>query len=258
VTVQQDQTSASFTINTYVVPTTTNVSLTATMGTANASTTLNVLSPAFEGFLNGADCDNIFGWAWDSYRPNTPINVDILVDGAAIVFGLPANIYRGDLVASGKGNGVHGFEYPTPPSLRDGGAHTIAVYYSGSVPPTQLGLSPKSITCAPPVSRLEWMAPGNTPGYTTWDPNPTDLILAGTVTNVPTGTPVTLLYVSWSDNVWLSGTTTTINTSGAWFFGISNAILTSNYSALVAAGGIVPQSNSCWSSPDSNRVTTCW
>jgi hypothetical protein len=101
------------------------------------------------------------------------------------------------------------------------------------------------------------MAPGNTPGYTMWDPSPTDLVLAGTVTNVPTGTTVTLLYIPWSLNVWYAGTTTT-NSAGAWFFVIPNAILSTNYSAFVVADGIVPVSNQCWSSPDCNRVTTCW
>jgi hypothetical protein len=113
-----------------------------------------------------------------------------------------------------------------------------------------------SITVAQPVSRLAWMAPGNTPGYTTWDPTPTDLIFAGTVTNVPAGTSVTLLYVPWSTNVWQSKTTTT-NSAGAWFVVVPNAILTTNYSAYVTATGIVPQSNQCWSGPDVNRLTIC-
>lgn len=108
----------------------------------------------------------------------------------------------------------------------------------------------------PPVSRLAWMAPGNTPGYTMWDPTPTDLVLAGTVTNVPAGTTVVVIYTPWSDGHWYSGTTTT-NSGGAWFFVIPNAILTTNYSAQVSASGIVPASNQCWSGPNANRVTLC-
>jgi hypothetical protein len=114
-----------------------------------------------------------------------------------------------------------------------------------------------AITVPQPVSRLAWMAPGNTPGYTTWDPTPTDLIFAGTVTNVPVGTSVTVLYVPWSTGVWQSKTTTTQNSGGTWFVVVPNAILTTNYSAYVTATGIVPQSNQCWSGPDVNRLTIC-
>jgi hypothetical protein len=122
---------------------------TGTMGTGQpVNLTITVTAPPiFEGYFDNLDCNNISGWAWDRNKPNTSINVDIVADGVPIVYGVPASIYRPDLVTAGKGNGVHGFGYPYPASLRDGRPHSIAVYYSGSVPPTQLGWSPKSITC---------------------------------------------------------------------------------------------------------------
>ena len=38
----------------------------------------------FKGFHEFADCTAISGWAWDSTKPNTPINVDIFSNGVLI------------------------------------------------------------------------------------------------------------------------------------------------------------------------------
>lgn len=87
--------------------------------------------PRFEGFVDGADCEVIFGWAWDKNLPNVPISVDIYFDGAlrdTIVAGLP----RADLAAAGKGDGRHAFSYPFPFDLKDGGPHTLRVVYAGT------------------------------------------------------------------------------------------------------------------------------
>jgi uncharacterized repeat protein (TIGR01451 family) len=279
VTVQQDQTSASFTINTYVVPTTVNVTLTATMGVASASTSLTVRSPAFEGYLDGADCDSINGWAWDSYRPNTPINVDIIADGVAIVYGLPANIYRGDL---GRGNNFHGFWYPTPANLHDGHSHSIAVYYSGSVPPTQLGTSPKTITCAPPTVSIAWVLPAEV----TWGPAGT-LTAAGYAQNGTGGvtlwwrdatiggpwTFVSFPAVPGADHSWSnsipSGNSCHVYQVQAVYSGVTSPIFTYDGRALgycviqvqsATYGGNcgAPQGNATWSvAPSCNGLASC-
>ena len=89
--------------------------------TPNVAVTVN--APAFGGWLDGADCNAIRGWAWDAHRPNTPIEVDIFADGAFLTR-VPADQYRADL--SGHGNGRHAFSVATPPSLRNNAAHTIS------------------------------------------------------------------------------------------------------------------------------------
>src|SRR2546425_679575 len=42
-------------------------------------------TPVYEGFHEGADCSAIRGWAWDSKRPNSPINVDVYADGVFLL-----------------------------------------------------------------------------------------------------------------------------------------------------------------------------
>ncbi|HKI00991.1 MAG TPA: hypothetical protein VKK31_03340 [Thermoanaerobaculia bacterium] len=104
-------------------------------------------SCAFGGNHDVASCQMISGWAWDPVFPNTPMSVDIF-DGSTLVATVPANLYRADLQNAGKGNGVHGFSWTVPASLKNNLAHSISVKYSGTE--TRLSGSPKSITCAPP------------------------------------------------------------------------------------------------------------
>ena len=106
-------------------------------------------SCAFEGRNDGADCSSVWGWAWDPMFPNTPISVDIF-DGATLIATVPANQYRGDLQAAGKGNGVHAFTWTVPASLKNNQAHSISVKFGGTE--TLLAASPRSITCAPPAT----------------------------------------------------------------------------------------------------------
>jgi len=79
---------------------------------------------AFQGVLESSDCSKASGWAWDPKFPNTPISVDVLVDG---VFRetIPANQFRQDLVTSGRGDGRHGFVWPIPAALKNGKPHQI-------------------------------------------------------------------------------------------------------------------------------------
>lgn len=98
----------------------------------------------FAGFHDGADCSSIFGWAWDSTQPNTPINVDIFADDVLITTA-PANFFRQDLLDAGIGNGVHAFNIATPVNLIDGQPHTIRVKISGSS--ITLANSPRALNC---------------------------------------------------------------------------------------------------------------
>jgi hypothetical protein len=58
--------------------------------------------------------------------------VDIY-DGTLPVAGnVAANVYRADLYSAGYGNGVHGFSYATPASLKNGAPHYITVKFAGT------------------------------------------------------------------------------------------------------------------------------
>jgi hypothetical protein len=112
--------------------------------------TVNAQPPLYEGFLDGASCTTINGWAWDSHNPGTRVNVDIL-DGATLLGTTPANLFRQDLLNAGKGDGFHAFSFSTPSSLLDGATHNITARFNG----TTIGLSttppgPKSLNCQPP------------------------------------------------------------------------------------------------------------
>jgi hypothetical protein len=95
----------------------------------------------FVGYFDSADCNTIYGWAWDSTQPDTSINVDIY-DGSNYLTTIQANQFRSDL----PGNKYHAFNYVTPGSLKDGFNHSIRIKFSGTN--TELTNSPKSLTCA--------------------------------------------------------------------------------------------------------------
>jgi IPT/TIG domain/Divergent InlB B-repeat domain len=100
--------------------------------------------PVYEGFHDTVDCFGVAGWAWDSNQPNTPISVDVY-DGSTLLGTVSANLFRQGLLDAGKGNGVHGFGYSLPSSIRNGASHSIGVKYAGTS--TLLGNSPRTITC---------------------------------------------------------------------------------------------------------------
>lgn len=125
--------------------------------TVNVSGTLFVLGntpktitcdpSTFEGYHDIADCTGIVGWAWDPNEPNVSLYVDVYFDNNAFSSILaPANQFRQDLLDAGKGNGFHGFSFPTPAFLKDGQPHTIRIKFSGTH--RDLGFTGKMITCS--------------------------------------------------------------------------------------------------------------
>src|SRR5262249_20340236 len=108
------------------------------------------ITPNYQGFHDGAGCNTLSGWAWDSNDPNNPINVDIY-SGSTKIASVPAIQYRPDLVAAGIGNGFHGFSYTVGASLKDGVTHLITVKFPGTN--TNLNNTLRSISCTgtPPV-----------------------------------------------------------------------------------------------------------
>lgn len=114
--------------------------------------------PTYQGKHEVADCVKIDGWAWDTSQPNTPISVDIYVDGVRRST-VRANAYR-----AGVGNGYHGFSSSLPASLQDGQWHSVTVKYNGTTTP--LPNTTQSIRCANPTASVAWVQPAE---YT-WGP----------------------------------------------------------------------------------------
>jgi hypothetical protein len=97
-----------------------------------------------QGSHDGAGCHTISGWAWDANDPGNIVNVDIYADGA-LIGTIAATQYRQDL-ANIYGQPYHGFNFPTPASLRDGQRHIITVKFGGTN--TNLTFNtPKAFTC---------------------------------------------------------------------------------------------------------------
>lgn len=100
----------------------------------------------FKGYLDEANCDVIYGWAWDVNRPASSVNVD-LYDNGHLFTTVAANLFRPDLAPAGIGNGYHAFQISVPSRLKDGRSHLISATISGlSIP---LINSPKQVLCSP-------------------------------------------------------------------------------------------------------------
>ncbi|WP_128548857.1 putative Ig domain-containing protein, partial [Larkinella soli] len=113
----------------------------------SVSLTVNGAGPVtgtFEGYLDVAGCSTIEGWAFNYDSPNAALTIEFVENGN-VVGSVVANIFRQDLLNNGKGNGVHGYRFTVPESLKDNQPHSI----SGRVLGTNYILvgSPKSITC---------------------------------------------------------------------------------------------------------------
>jgi hypothetical protein len=106
-------------------------------------------TPGNGGNFDSATCTALSGWAWDSTRPTTPINVDILGDGVVLAT-VGANQFRSDLQAAGIGDGRHGFNTPVPKALLNGAVRQVSVRISGTS--FTLPGSPKAILCSNPIN----------------------------------------------------------------------------------------------------------
>ncbi len=98
-------------------------------------------SSPYQGYHDGVDCNNIYGWAWNSTQPGSTVNVNIYYDGNNLLAAnVPANQFRSDL----PGGGFHAFNYPTPAFLKNGQSHSIRVQFS--INNQDLNNTPKSFT----------------------------------------------------------------------------------------------------------------
>jgi hypothetical protein len=101
------------------------------------------------GKLDVADFRHISGWAWNSDRPDDPINVDIY-DNEKLLVTMPADQFRKDLLKL-SGNGKQSFRFEVPPELKDGNEHVIRVKVSGTN--FELKNSPKTVTFQRPKAK---------------------------------------------------------------------------------------------------------
>ena len=108
--------------------------------------TYRSVTAIYQGAQGRSDCAGIYGWAWDSTRPDTPIDVDIY-DGDTLLATVAADQFHQSLLDAGKGNGKHVFFYALPARLKDGQPHIMRVKIAGTN--IELKNTPKTIVCQP-------------------------------------------------------------------------------------------------------------
>ncbi len=110
-----------------------------------------------QGWMDGASCSEVRGWAQDPDAKSAAISVHIYLDGKASdkgakSYNVKADQYRSDLCKA-IGSCKHGFVFKPPPIFLDGKPHTVRAYgidTKGGTNP-QLQGCPKTITCKPPA-----------------------------------------------------------------------------------------------------------
>ncbi|MFC5407984.1 sialate O-acetylesterase [Larkinella bovis] len=98
----------------------------------------------YGGSLDGAHCDNIWGWVYNKDYPNAPITVEFLANNV-VVGSIVASNFRQDLKSAGKGNGEHGFNFAPPASLKTGQNQAIKARVVGTT--YFLPGGAKNVTC---------------------------------------------------------------------------------------------------------------
>lgn len=79
-----------------------------------------------QGYLDYVGHRRVCGWAQDAARPTVPVTIQIL-DNGFLVTKVLANRYRGDLGATGSGDGRHGFDCLLPIPFTPTERHVIRV-----------------------------------------------------------------------------------------------------------------------------------
>jgi hypothetical protein len=108
------------------------------------------------GYLDGATCDAVSGWAQDEDHPDAAIDVRVYFDGGpgeagAVAVASPAALTRADL-CDAIGSCDHGYAVPVPGALRDGMPHPVTVYGvdADGIEDRALVGGPKTVTCDTP------------------------------------------------------------------------------------------------------------
>lgn len=220
---------------------------------------------------------NSFGASATSVRAGTPVSVTLTASGSVaplqwapfrLLSGASAWIPNPNPPYSSVVYQGNGTTWTWTPTTADVGTWTITAWARGSdstrwgawgnaeVGTGTAGQPPNlTITVTPPpplpVAHVIWMQPGSMAGFG----GATSLVIAGSVTNVPAGTRVDVIYDPWKVNAWLSAPSTTTDANGIFYTYVPNADFTDNYSVIAFSSGV--QSPGCWSSPNCNRLTWC-
>src|SRR5262249_33309630 len=96
------------------------------------------------GYLDGANCTAISGWAWDGRQQDVSVAIQIF-DGESLWRTAPAYRFRKDLSDSHIGTGKYGFVVSPGPEFKDGRKHTIHVRIAGTR--NDIKQSPREISC---------------------------------------------------------------------------------------------------------------
>jgi SAM-dependent methyltransferase len=91
----------------------------------------HAIRSSLAGVVDGLNTDLLAGWAWDSTRPEEPIDLEVWVDGARHTT-ITAARMGADLLAAGIGNGQHRWEIDLPQLIVDDAVHEIALYFAGT------------------------------------------------------------------------------------------------------------------------------
>ncbi|GAB3896682.1 hypothetical protein GCM10028803_14540 [Larkinella knui] len=130
-----------------------STTFTLTVNTAGTGNPPPVVTGNFEGYLDQVNCNTISGWVFNYDSPNAPYTVEFLaatgsnpsIESATVIGTTVANIFRQDLVTAGKGNGIHGYSFIVPNSIKNSQQQTIWGRVQGST--YVLNWSPKTLTC---------------------------------------------------------------------------------------------------------------
>ncbi|GAB3784105.1 hypothetical protein GCM10028818_43150 [Spirosoma horti] len=162
---------------------------TATLVVSDGQITAN---GTYEGYVDGKGCSTLNGWVYNSSAANDAVVLEV-VAGGRVISTQTASQFRSDLVAAGKGNGYHGYNFDTPAALKTGSDINVMVRVQNSSYVLNGGTF--TLNCAgnavpPPTTTPDPTPP--TPPVTT--PAPT--------TPAPTPTPAPTTLVSpqgWVD-----------------------------------------------------------
>jgi PKD repeat protein len=173
-----------------------------------ASTPIGPPPPNYVGTLDHAGCDTLAGWAADSNRLNTSINVSFY-DNQTLLTTVLASLSRPDVGSYLGDNGLHGFSIATPSALLDGNPHTLFVRFESSN--TNLASSPASLTCSssPPVANFSFTCTGLTCTFNGASSTGGGLTYAWSFGDSGTGTGSTINHTYGASGVYTATLTVT-------------------------------------------------
>jgi hypothetical protein len=181
-----------------------------------ASATVTVTAPvvvtgSFEGFLSTVTCQEMRGWVWDRSKPNTPLTVEFFAENTAIGT-IEAKNFRQDLKDAGKGNGEHGYVFPTPEAAKTGSELRISAKVQGS--DYLLKGSPIKLTCPASNTVVNQPPVAPTPGPLSATAGVSFAALLPSFTD-PEGQPLTYALSGLPNGLQFAATSRTITGSAA-------------------------------------------